>query len=113
MPYIARGHVPLARNIAETNVALLAEAIRQGYTIVATEPSAVLALTHEYLQLLPDDQDAEMVSQNTYEACHYFWRLHQRRQTVAELRSAGDFARLSHPLPPQGTGNWHSLLGIC
>lgn len=78
MPSIARGRVSQARKTAEENVALLAEAIRQGYTIVATEPSAVLALTHEYLQLLPDDQDAEMVSQNTKEACHYLWRLHQQ-----------------------------------
>ncbi|TWU25662.1 anaerobic glycerol-3-phosphate dehydrogenase subunit C [Bythopirellula polymerisocia] len=87
MPYIARGHVSLARKIAEANVALLAEAIRQGYTIVATEPSAVLALTHEYLQLLPDDQDAEMVSKNTYEACHYIWRLHQRGKLLLDFDS--------------------------
>ncbi len=78
MPAIAQGKLSLARKVAEENVALMAEAIRQGYTIVATEPSAVLALTHEYLQLLPDDQDAVMVSQNTYEACHYLWRLHQK-----------------------------------
>ena len=77
MPAISNGNVPLARRVAETNVPLLAEAVRNGYTIVSTEPSAVLALTHEYLQLLPGDQDAAMVSLHTFEACHYLWRLHQ------------------------------------
>jgi FAD/FMN-containing dehydrogenase/Fe-S oxidoreductase len=78
MPMISRGLVSHARRIAETNVALLAEGVRQGYTIVATEPSAALALTHEYPMLLPGDHDAEMVAENTFEACHYLWRLHQR-----------------------------------
>ena len=45
-------------------MALLAEAVRQGYTIVSTEPSAVLALTREYLHLLGDDHDAELVAEN-------------------------------------------------
>jgi len=78
MPLITRGVLDSARRMAEQNVALLAEAVRQGYTIVATEPSAVLALTHEYLTLLPGDHDAELVAENTYEACHYLWRCHQR-----------------------------------
>jgi len=80
MPMIARGVLEPARRTAEKNVALLAEAIRQGYTIVATEPSAVLALTHEYLTLLPEDDDAELVAKSTFEACHYLWRFHQRGQ---------------------------------
>ena len=80
MPMIARGVLEPARRTAEKNVALLAEAIRQGYSIVATEPSAVLALTHEYPILLPEDDDAELVAQNTLEACHYLWRFHQRGQ---------------------------------
>ncbi len=80
MPLIARGILEPARKVAEENVALLAEAVRQGYTIVATEPSAVLALTHEYLMLLPGDHDAELVAKHSYEACHYLWRCHQRGQ---------------------------------
>ena len=78
MPLITRGVLDPARRMAEQNVALLAEAVRQGYTIVATEPSAVLALTHEYLTLLPGDHDAQLVAENTYEASHYLWHCHQR-----------------------------------
>ncbi len=78
MPLITRGVLDPARRTAEQNVALLAEAVRQGYTIVATEPSAVLALTHEYPILLPGDHDAKLVAENSFEACHYLWRCHQR-----------------------------------
>ena len=46
---------------AAQNVALLAEAVRQGYEIVSTEPSAALCLTHEYPTLL-DDDDARLVA---------------------------------------------------
>lgn len=77
MPMIARGKIASARAIAEQNVALLVEAVRRGYKIIATEPSAALALTHEYPILLPGDSDAELVAANTYEACHYLWNLHQ------------------------------------
>jgi Fe-S oxidoreductase len=77
MPMIAQGALEPARGIAQRNVALLAETIRQGYTIVATEPSAVLALTHEYPMLLDDDDDALVVAQHAFEACHYLWQLHQ------------------------------------
>ncbi|HEY3394286.1 MAG TPA: anaerobic glycerol-3-phosphate dehydrogenase subunit C, partial [Lacipirellulaceae bacterium] len=78
MPMIAQGAVEAARAIAARNVAMLAETVRQGYTIVATEPSAVLALTHEYPILLDDDEDALTVAHHTQEACHYLWQLHQR-----------------------------------
>ncbi len=78
MPMISRGVLDPARKAAEANVALLAEAVRLGYTIVATEPSAVLALTHEYSTLLPEDTDAQLVADNTMEACHYLWHCHQR-----------------------------------
>ena len=42
MPSIACGALDHARQLAEHNVAILAEAVRQGYHIVATEPAAAL-----------------------------------------------------------------------
>ena len=78
MPMIAAGALEPARDVAAQNVAVLAESVRQGYTIVATEPSAVLALTHEYPMLLDNDEDALAVAQHTQEACHYLWQLHLR-----------------------------------
>lgn len=77
MPMITQGDLVPARQIAARNVELLAEGIRQGYTVIATEPAAVLALTHEYLLLLQDDEDAQLVADNTREACQFLWQMHQ------------------------------------
>ncbi len=78
MPMICQGALDSARDAASRNVPMLAEYVRRGYTVVATEPSAALALTHEYPILLDDDEDALLVSQHTHEACHYLWQLHNR-----------------------------------
>jgi FAD/FMN-containing dehydrogenase/Fe-S oxidoreductase len=87
MPMIACGALEPARDIAAENVAMLAESVRQGYTIVATEPSAVLALTHEYPTLLDNDEDALAVAQHTQEACHYLWQLHLRGRLKLNFES--------------------------
>jgi Fe-S oxidoreductase len=63
----------------------LAEAVRQGYTIVCTEPSAALALTHEYLNLI-DDDDALLVARHTVEACTYLHQLHRSGQLELDLQ---------------------------
>jgi FAD/FMN-containing dehydrogenase/Fe-S oxidoreductase len=85
MPMISLGALGAARKIAEHNVALLSEAVRQGYHIVATEPSAALALRHEYPTLL-DDDEARLVAANTSEACTYLWKLHQGGKLQLDLR---------------------------
>jgi Fe-S oxidoreductase/FAD/FMN-containing dehydrogenase len=86
MPMISRGALEPARELARHNAAVLAEAVRQGYTIVATEPSAVLALTREYPALLPDDADVATVAGHTFEACHFLWQLHVRQQLRLEFK---------------------------
>jgi Fe-S oxidoreductase len=86
MPMVSQGVLGPARRIAEQNVALLAEAVRQGYTIVSTEPSAVLTLKREYLNLLGDDSDAHLVSEHVMEACHYLWRWHQKGRLQLDLK---------------------------
>ncbi len=75
MASIASGALDRARRFAKHNIALLAEAVRQGYHIVATEPAAALCLTHEYLHLI-DDEDSRLVAAHTSEACSYLWKMH-------------------------------------
>ena len=75
MARISSGDLKGARRLARRNVRLLADAVRQGYTVIGTEPAAVLCLKHEYPTLL-DDEDAHLVAENSYEACEYFWHLH-------------------------------------
>jgi FAD/FMN-containing dehydrogenase/Fe-S oxidoreductase len=76
MAAIGLGDVDRARQGAIRNVRLLAEAVRQGYEIVCTEPSAALCLSHEYPNILGDD-DVRLVADHTHEACAYLWRLHE------------------------------------
>lgn len=85
MPAIARGALDYARRLAQHNVRLLAEGVRQGYRIVATEPSAALCLTREYPQMV-DEEDAHLVAANTSEACDYLWKLHMQGQLQLDLR---------------------------
>lgn len=76
MASVSAGATDAAKRIAYQNAKMLADAVRQGYHIVTTEPSATLCLTHEYPNLL-DDDDVRLVAKNTSEACHYLWKLHQ------------------------------------
>ena len=75
MSLISEGLVVRAKRLAQKNVELLAEWVRQGYKIVTTEPSAALALSHEYLNLL-DDPDANIVAENTIDASSFLLQLH-------------------------------------
>jgi FAD/FMN-containing dehydrogenase/Fe-S oxidoreductase len=85
MASIACGAVDQARKIAKHNIRLLSEAVRQGYHIVATEPAAVLCLTHEYLHLI-DDEDSRLVANNTSEACSYLWKMHLTGQLQLDFK---------------------------
>ncbi|GAG40759.1 unnamed protein product, partial [marine sediment metagenome] len=81
MPSIACGALDHARHLAQSNVAALAESIRQGYHVVATEPAAALCLAHEYPHLV-GGEDAQLVAENSSEACSYLWKMH----TMGELQ---------------------------
>lgn len=85
MPMISQGNVERARMFAKRNVAVLADAIRQGYHVVTTEPSAALCLKQEYPGIL-DDADTELVAENTSEACDYFWKMHLAGKLELDLK---------------------------
>ena len=107
MASIACGALDHARKIASHNVALLADAVRQGYHVVATEPAAVLCLTHEYLHLV-DDEDARIVAANTSEACSYLWKLHLTGKLQLGLQARSCQPGLSHAVPLAGTERRHA-----
>ena len=96
MPMVAMGALDDARRVASTNVGLLAEAVRQGYHVVTTEPAAALCLQHEYPQLL-DDDDARLVAKHTSDASTYLWRMHQQGQLELDLKPVN--ATLGYHLP--------------
>ncbi len=86
MSLISAGMIEKARRMAAHNVGLLVEAVRQGYHIVATEPAAALCLTYEYPILL-EDSDARLVAENSSEACHYLWTMHQQGNLRLDMKS--------------------------
>jgi Fe-S oxidoreductase len=71
--------------LAEHNVGILAEGVRQGYHIVATEPAAALCLVHEYPNLI-DEDDARLVADNSGEACSYLWKMHASGRLRLDLK---------------------------
>lgn len=85
MTSIACGSLDHARKLAHENVALLAEAVRQGYHVVATEPAAALCLVREYPELVEDD-DARQVAENSSEACSYLWKMHTLGKLQLDLK---------------------------
>lgn len=84
MARITAGDLKGARRVARRNVRILSEAVRQGYTVVATEPAAALCLQHEYPNLL-DNEDAHLVAEHSHEACEYLWSLHQENRLTREF----------------------------
>ncbi|MDD5064162.1 MAG: anaerobic glycerol-3-phosphate dehydrogenase subunit C [Phycisphaerae bacterium] len=70
LPAIVYGNVKRARKDLEYNVKHLAKAVRDGYKIVCSEPSAALCLKQE-LKHFVAGEDAKLVCENTYELMIY------------------------------------------
>lgn len=79
MPALVAGDVEHARDLALFNLRALSDAVRDGYTILCSEPTAALMLRQEYLKLT-DDLDAELVATNTLEVGQYLAGLDARGQ---------------------------------
>ncbi|MGO9601308.1 MAG: FAD-binding and (Fe-S)-binding domain-containing protein [Isosphaeraceae bacterium] len=77
-PYIV-GDVDYARDLALWNLRVLGNAVRDGYTVVCSEPTAALMLRHEYVKLT-DDLDAGLVAENTMDLGQYLAGLSARGQ---------------------------------
>jgi Fe-S oxidoreductase len=79
MPALVAGDVEYARELALANLRVLGNAVRDGYSVVCSEPTATLMLRDEYLKLT-DDLDASLVAANTHDIGHYLAGLDARGQ---------------------------------
>ena len=77
LPAICYGDIKTARRDLRYNVTHLAKAVRDGYKIICSEPSAVLCLQQE-LRHFVRTPDAELVSGNTFELMSYLLELHKQ-----------------------------------
>lgn len=85
MAMISSGDVGRARRLIKPNIELLVDAVRQGYHIVTTEPSAAMCLTQEYRHLL-DNEDTRLIAENTSECCSYLWQMHLQNELELDFR---------------------------
>ena len=114
MQAIAVGAIDRAVRLAKRNVTVLGEAVRQGYHIVTTEPSAAMCLRHEYPNLLNDDE-TRLIAANTSDAGEYLWRMHQHGKLELDLRPVNGEVGYHLPchLRAQNVGSpGESLLGL-
>ena len=65
-PFISKGLVKEAKQIADQTLAALAPLAEQGMPIVGIEPSSLLCLRDDYFYLLPDDPRVPMVAEHAY-----------------------------------------------
>jgi len=93
---LSQGDVEAATERAAYTVRVLADLVRDGFTVVCSEPTAALTLTQDYLDLL-DSDDALLVAENTVELTDLLWRWH------ADGKLRTDFApvrlNLGHHVP--------------
>ncbi|PCJ54024.1 MAG: hypothetical protein COA73_14770 [Candidatus Hydrogenedentota bacterium] len=66
-PYVAYGDLDKARETALYNIERLYPLAKDGVLITSPEPTAAYALKHTYQSLLPDDERAKVIAQQTRE----------------------------------------------
>jgi Fe-S oxidoreductase len=82
MASLVVGDIDHARDLALANLRVLANAVRDGYTVVCSEPTAALMLREEYTKLT-EDLDADLVAAHTMELGQYLSGLAERGQLPA------------------------------
>ena len=87
MSALVVGDLDHARELALANLRVLGDVVRDGYTVVCSEPTAALMLRREYLKLT-DDLDAALVAANTMDVGQY----------LAGLAARGQLPEPKHPL---------------
>lgn len=70
MPALVAGDLDRARDLMRANLKVLGNAVRDGYSVVCSEPTAALMLRRE-AQRISDDLDAALVAENTFEVGQY------------------------------------------
>jgi FAD/FMN-containing dehydrogenase/Fe-S oxidoreductase len=89
LPAIVYGNVKRARRDLSYSVRHLAKAVRDGYKIVCSEPSAALCLKDE-LRHFVAGEDARLVSENTYELMNYLLSLYNQGKLKLRVAASSE-----------------------
>ena len=87
LPAVVYGDVSTSRKDLEYNVKHLSQAVKKGYAIICSEPSAALCLKED-LRFFVDSPDAIIVSNNTFELFDYLKNL-MRTGKIAAAATGG------------------------
>lgn len=92
LPAIVYGDVKTAKRDLAYSIKHLAKAVRDGYKVVCSEPSAALCLQQE-LRHYVSGEDGRIVSANTFELMGYLYSLAQERKLKEPAKKiSGKFA---------------------
>jgi FAD/FMN-containing dehydrogenase/Fe-S oxidoreductase len=86
-PAVSKGQIQQGRAYAQHNLQQLLPYARQGVPIVGIEPSCILTLREDYLDLVPG-ADAALVAQQVYTIDEFLYQLHQRGELDLEFTNA-------------------------
>jgi len=77
MPKLEHGDLQSVAALKEHNIPILAQAIRDGWDIVAPVPSCVLMFKQELPLMFPDDADVQLVKANIFDPFEYLVHRHK------------------------------------
>jgi anaerobic glycerol-3-phosphate dehydrogenase C subunit len=98
LPAIVYGDVKRARKDLSYSIRYLAQAVRDGYKIICSEPSAAMTLKEQLGQFVSGD-DAKLVSENTYELMNYLLGLLKQGKLKRTAESPINKTRYVYHLP--------------
>lgn len=88
-PELHGGDVKGFVETAKKNVAALAESVRQGKDIVVPQPTCGYVIKNDY-KLYVGGPEAELVSNNTYDAAEYLMKVHKAEGTSLDTEFTGE-----------------------
>lgn len=88
-PFLHTGDFDNFEREARKNVAVLADAVRQGNDVVVPQPTCGYVLKKDYAAYLGDSDDAKLVAAHTYDAAEYLMRIHKGEDTQLDTDFVG------------------------
>jgi glycerol-3-phosphate dehydrogenase subunit C len=88
MPKLELGDLDSVEKYKNSNIPVLAAAVRDGWDITATIPSCVLMFKQELPLMFPDDADVQLVKRHIFDPFEYLWLRHQGAQLKTEFKNA-------------------------
>ena len=92
---VHKSRAPISLAFLLHNVQRLAEAVRQGYKVVCSEPTAALCLKEEYLDII-SAPEAQLVADSTYEVTAYLSQLNEQGRLRTDF--SANKGRFSSPM---------------